>query len=37
MLLGNLVLVPLAAVIASMVERAEARAEAAGSLRAVRG
>ncbi|MEV0951983.1 DUF6580 family putative transport protein [Promicromonospora sp. NPDC050249] len=35
MLLGNLVLVPLAAVIASMVERAEARAEAAGSLRAV--
>lgn len=35
MLLGNLVLVPLAAVIASMVERAETRAEAAGSLRAV--
>ncbi len=35
MLLGNLVLVPLAAVVASMVERAETRAEAAGSLRAV--
>lgn len=34
MLLGNLVLVPLAAVVASMVERAEARAEAVGSLRA---
>jgi hypothetical protein len=37
MLLGNLVLVPLVAVIASMVERAEARAEATGDLRAVRG
>jgi hypothetical protein len=37
MLLGNLVLVPLVAVIASMVERAEARAEAVGSLRAVQG